>query len=259
VIGSEGTLAILTAVTLALAGLPAASRRWAFSFPDDAAAAAVIAELYRYGVDVAAAEFLDRATVRAVNRLRGLRLAESPALLLEAHGSEAALRDTAPLVESIAAEHAARPLGLPPEMDPWSEVRHHATRAVAALEPAAGVVRADLAVPISALPELVREASALGRRLGRGVFVFGHAGTGILHVLIPAPSGGEDWEAAEAAKSDLVEVALGLGGAVSGEHGMGLGNRPYARRALGPALDLMKEIKAVFDPAGILNPGKIWE
>lgn len=259
VIGSEGTLAILTTITLALAGLPAGTRRWAFSFADEEAAAATIADLYRYGVDLAAAELLDRGTVAAVSRFRGLRLAELPALFLEAHGSDTCLGDTASVVESLAAGRAARPLDLPPGADPWSEVREHATRAVAALDPAAGIVRADLAVPISALPDLVREASAAGRRHGREVFVFGHAGIGILHVLVPARPGGPAWAAAEAAKDDLIAAVLGFGGAVSGEHGMGLGNRRYARQALGPAVDLMKGIKAVFDPGGILNPGKIWE
>ncbi len=259
VIGCEGTLAILTEITLALAGLPAGQRRWAYAFPDDRAAARVIADLFRYGVDLAAAEFLDRSTVAAVNRLRGFDLTEAPTLLLEAHGGDAVLAEIAPAVESIAAERGARPLRLPEEHDPWMEVRHYATRAVAALDPEAGIVRADLAVPISALPDLVEAGGRARERHGRQVFLFGHAGTGILHALIPAPASSPAWPAAEAAKDDLVESALALGGAVSGEHGMGLGNRRYAARALGPALDLMKGIKAVFDPKGILNPGKIWE
>jgi len=115
-------------------------------------------------------------------------------------------------------------------------------------------------VPLSALPDLVRAASAAAERQGLRVFVFGHAGVGILHVLIPARRDiAAEWRSAEAAKDEIVEGAVRLGGAVSGEHGMGLGNRRYAQRAHGPALQLMKEIKAVFDPKGILNPGKIWE
>lgn len=260
VIGSEGTLALMTEITLALAGLPAGRRRWAYAFDDDRGAATTIADLFRYGVDLAAAEFLDRSTMAAVNRLRGLSLEEAPTLLLEAHGSAAVLDEAASQVESVAAEHGARRLSLPPQMDPWGEVRHYATRAVAALDPEADIVRADLATPISALPEIVRQARTTGVRHGCRVYLFGHAGTGIIHLLVPARKArAREWAAAEAARDEMIEVALGLGGAVSGEHGMGLGNRRYAARALGPALDLMKGVKAVFDPAGILNPGKIWE
>ncbi len=260
VIGSEGTLAILTEITLALAGLPAGSRRWAFDCPADSAAAAAVADLLRYGIDLAAAEFLDRRTVAAINRFRDLRLTEAPTLFIEAHGSDATLDETGPQVESIAAEHGARPLVLAAGQDPWSEVRHYATRAIAALDPQVGIVRADLAVPISALPELVDAATAAGEQHGREVFLFGHVGIGILHALIPARREvADEWDAAEVAKSRLIDAALGLGGAVSGEHGMGLGNRSYAARQHGPALEVMKGVKAVFDPKGILNPGKIWE
>ena len=260
IIGSEGTLAIVTEITLALAGLPASSRRSAFAFADDRAAAATIADLLRYGIDLAAAEFLDRGTVAAINRFRNLALTEAPTLFLEVHGSEAILAETTPLIESVAEEHGGRPLALAPGQDPWAEVRHYASRAIQALDPAGEVVRADLAVPISGLPDLVDAGAAVSAQHGRSAFLFGHAGIGILHVLIPArresPS---EWAAAEAAKDELIDTALRLRGAVSGEHGMGFGNRQYAARALGPAVEFMKGIKLVFDPKGILNPGKIWE
>jgi D-lactate dehydrogenase (cytochrome) len=260
VIGSEGTLAILTEITLALAPLPAGSHRWAFAFADDTTAAATIADLFRYGVDVAAAEFLDRSTVAAVNGFRGLSLEEAPTLLIEAHGSEAVLAETARTVDAIAKERRARPLSLPAGQDPWRDVRHYATRAIEALDSEAATVRADLAVPISALPRLVESCAAVGAKHGRRVFLFGHAGIGILHVLIPARrEAAADWAAAETAKDELVAAAIELGGTVSGEHGMGSGNRKYAENALGPALGLMKAVKAVFDPKGILNPGKIWD
>lgn len=260
VIGSEGTLAILTEITLALAPLPAGSRRWAFAFADDTTAASMIADLFRYGVDVAAAEFLDRSTIKAVNGFRGLSLEEAPTLLIEAHGSEAVLAEMTRTVTTIAKERQARSLSLPAERDPWRDVRHYATRAIEALDPESATVRADLAVPISALPSLVESCAVAGAKHGRRVFLFGHAGIGILHVLIPArPDVSADWIAAESAKDELVSAAIELGGTVSGEHGMGSGNRKYAARALGPALDLMKAVKGVFDPKGILNPGKIWE
>jgi len=257
--GSEGTLGIVTEATLAVAGLPAARRSWSFAFPDDRAATGTIADLLRYGVDVAAAEFLDRSTVAAVNRFRSLELEESPTLLLEVHGAGAVLGEAAPVVEAFADEHGGRVLVLPASCDPWREIRHYTTRAIQALDPQAGVVRADLAVPISALPDLVATCAAVGKRRDCRVYLFGHAGIGILHVLVPARPETRCWGAALAAKDDLVRTVIELGGAVSGEHGMGVGNRRYAVRALGPALDLMKGLKAVFDPRGILNPRKIWE
>jgi D-lactate dehydrogenase (cytochrome) len=258
VVGSEGTLAIVTEITLALAGLPAGFRRWGFCFTEDRAAARTIADLLRFGVDLAAGEFLDRATVRAINLYRSLALEEAPTLLLEAHGHEATLREVAPAVEGVAADHGGVPLALGADRDPWQEVRHYATRAVQALDPVSGIVRADLAVPLSALPSLVDAAAAAGVRRGRPVYVFGHAAIGILHLLIPARCDAVEWAAAHAARDDMIEAALACGGAVSGEHGMGLGNRAWAERSLGPAVDLMRGIKAVFDPRGILNPGKIW-
>jgi len=258
VIGSEGTLGIVTEITLALAGLPAAQRRWAFAFPDDRSAASTIADLLRYGVDLAAAEFLDRPTVAAINRFRHLSLEEDPTLLLEAHGNALALQEAGPVVTAIANEHSARELVLGSGLDPWKEVRHYATRSVQALEPGSGTVRADLAVPISALPALVDACAAAARRHGRAAFVFGHAGIGILHLLVLARPDSAEWAAAQSIKDEMIEHVVGLGGAVSGEHGMGLGNRDYAARAFGPALELMRQVKAVFDPAGVLNPGKIW-
>jgi D-lactate dehydrogenase (cytochrome) len=195
-----------------------------------------------------------------VNGFRGLSLEEAPTLLIEAHGSEAVLAETTQTVDAIAKEHQGQPLVLADGQDPWRDVRHHTTRAIEALDPESATVRADLAVPISALPHLVERCTAAGAKHGRRVFLFGHAGIGILHVLIPARrEATTDWAAAEAAKDELVQAAIDLGGAVSGEHGMGSGNRKYAASALGPALGLMKAVKAVFDPQGILNPGKIWE
>ena len=117
-------------------------------------------------------------------------------------------------------------------------------------------VRSDVAIPIGALPELVAAAQAIAASQGVLAHVFGHAGIGILHVLILADPA--ERPRAAAARVALLERTLALGGAVSGEHGMGLGNRDFAVRALGPALDVMRQIKSVFDPHGILNPGKIW-
>src|SRR5437762_6892613 len=152
-VGSEGTLAIATELTLALAGLPAARRHGGFGFPDARAAARATADLIRFGIDVAAVEFLDERTVRALNRLGGFGLAETPCLLVEVHGSEAGVGEAWPAAEEVLADAGGSPLVVPGG-NPWA-IREQVTRAVEALSPGAATVRADLAIPIGALPELV--------------------------------------------------------------------------------------------------------
>jgi D-lactate dehydrogenase (cytochrome) len=250
-IGSEGTLAIATEITLALAGLPVGRRRGGFRFDEPVAAARATAVL-RYGLDVAAIEFLDAPTIAALNRFGSFGLEESPCLLLEVHGSDAVLAETWRSVEELMAGEGGAPLALD---DPWS-IRERATRAIEAQRPGAITVRADVAIPIGALPTLVAASQAIAATHGVVAHVFGHAGIGILHVLVLADPAEE--LRAGAARRALLERTLELGGAVSGEHGMGLGNRDFAARALGPALGVMQQIKRVFDPDGILNPGKIW-
>jgi len=252
VVGSEGTLGIMTELTLALAGLPVARRRGGFVFPDAVAAARATADAIAQGLDLAAIEFLDAATVAALNRFRGVGLAEAPILLIEVHGSAAGVDETWRSVEEVARTPRGASIAL---ADPWA-IREHATRAVEAGRPGAATVRADLAIPIGALPALVSACERIARERNLVVHCFGHAGIGILHALVLA----DDMEraAADAARDALVEVALGLGGSCSGEHGMGLGNRRYASREHGAALPLMQGVKALFDPHGILNPGKMW-
>ena len=117
-------------------------------------------------------------------------------------------------------------------------------------------MRADLAIPIGALPALVDACALESAARGMDVHLFGHAGIGILHALVLADAA--ERPQAERVREALVAHALALGGACSGEHGMGLGNRRFAAREHGEALALMRGVKALFDPEGVLNPGKIW-
>src|SRR5437773_724383 len=250
VVGSEGTLAIVTELTLALAGLPQARRQGGFRFPDASAAARATAELIRFGVDVAAVEFLDGRTVAALNCFGQFGLAETPTLLIEVHGSEAGVAGVWAAAEDVLRGAGGEPLALPGGRDAWS-IREHATRSIAALRPDAATVRADLAIPIGALPRLVARCEAVAAERGLTVHLFGHAGIGILHALVLADAA--ERAAADAGRDVLVEEALALGGSCSGEHGMGLGNRRYAAREHGVALALMRGVKQLFDPNGILN------
>lgn len=254
-VGSEGTLAIATELTLALAGLPAARRQGAFRFADAPAAARATAEIIRFGVDVAAIEFLDTRTVAALERFGGFGLTAVPTLLVEVHGSVAGVAEAWQAAADALRDAGGEVVVLADGRDAWS-IREQATRAVTAGRPDAAVVRADVAIPIGALPALVERCEALAAERGLAVHLFGHAGIGILHALVLADA--SERPTAEAARDALVEHALTLGGSCSGEHGMGLGNRGYAAREHGPALALMRGVKALFDPHGILNPGKMW-
>jgi D-lactate dehydrogenase (cytochrome) len=171
------------------------------------------------------------------------------------HGSEAGVAEAWQAAEDVVRGAGGVPLALPQGRDAWT-IREHATRAIAALRPAAATVRADLAIPIGALPTLVARAAAIARERALAIHLFGHAGIGILHALVLADDA--ERPAAEAARDALVDAALALGGSCSGEHGMGLGNRRYAAREHGSAVRLMQGVKALFDPRSILNPGKIW-
>jgi D-lactate dehydrogenase (cytochrome) len=184
-VGSEGTLAIATEVTLALAGLPAARRQGGFTFPSAPAAATAIADVVRGGIDVAAIEFLDARTIAALERFGRFGLAERPSLLVEVHGSVATVAEEWRAAEELLAGAGGEAIALPSGHDAWG-IREHATRAIAALRPGAATVRADVAIPIGALPTLVARCEALAAERGLAVHLFGHAAIGILHALILA-------------------------------------------------------------------------
>jgi len=254
-VGSEGTLAIATELTLALAGLPAARRQGAFRFPTASAAARATAEIIRFGVDVAAIEFLDDRTIAALERFGNFGLVAAPTLLVEVHGSAAGADEAWQSATEVMRGGGGEEIVLPGGRDAWT-IREQATRAIGAARPDAAVVRADVAIPIGALPALVERCEALAAEHDLGIHLFGHAGIGILHALVLADPA--ERAAADAAREALVAHALALGGSCSGEHGMGLGNRGWAAREHGAALPLMQGVKALFDPHGILNPGKMW-
>jgi D-lactate dehydrogenase (cytochrome) len=256
-VGSEGTLGIATEITLALAPLPSARRRLAVRFTSERDAAAAIALMMRYGVALAAVEFMDRRCVAAVNRLLGTQVDEIPLILIELHAAEILLGEQEETVRTLCAEHGGSPLADAGEA--WS-LRHQVTRAIQAAQPEAQIVRTDLAFPVSCLPEVVERAYDLARARQAVVHTFGHAGLGILHVLVLAQRRDTAaWDNAGALKDELIAYVLTLGGSISGEHGLGLGNRKYAALEHGTTLPLMRAIKDAFDPHGILNPGKLWE
>lgn len=257
-VGSEGTLGIATELTLSLVGLPQGRQQGAFTFPSEKAAVTAIASMMRYGVDLAAVEFLDQRSIAALNRFQDFGLTERPSLFLEVHGSESAVEEVFDTAQSLCEEQRGERIVLPGGRNPW-EIRHFTTRAVQALKPHAKTIRTDMGFPVSRLPEVVDQSYAIAERHGTVLHTFGHAGLGILHALLREdPADEQRWASANRAKDEIVAFVLSIGGTASGEHGIGLGSQKYVAQEHGAALELMKGIKHVFDPKGILNPGKIW-
>ena len=257
--GSEGTLAVITAVTLKLAGIPEDRLQSAYKFPSEVAAAAAVSEMRRYGLDIAAIEFLDRRLVQALNQLKGYGIEEVPCLFLEFHGPRPVLDSNSETAASICIESGGQPLTLAEGQRPW-EIRHWATDAVKHFRPGCSIIRNDVAFPISRLPEMVEFCHAQGDANHIVIFTFGHVGLGLLHALMLADRNKPDeWNCAHEVNSRIIRKAIEFGGTVSGEHGIGLGHKDLFGVEHGQSVDLMRGIKNQFDPHRILNPGKIFD
>jgi D-lactate dehydrogenase (cytochrome) len=257
--GSEGTLAVITSIVLRLAGLPEGRRQSAFQFGCDVDAARAVSEMRRYGLDIAAIEFLDQRLTVALNKLKGYGLNETPMLFLEFHGPEAVLNSNEELAAGICQELGAKPIILAEGQTPW-EVRHWATDAIKHFKPGYSIVRNDVAFPISKLPDMVEYCHRLGDEYGITLFTFGHVGMGLLHALMLARKDNpEEWDTAHRISNKIIEQTIAIDGTVSGEHGIGLGHKDLFMLEHGRAVYLMRQIKRQFDPQGILNPGKIFD
>jgi D-lactate dehydrogenase (cytochrome) len=255
-VGAEGTLGIVTEVTLGLCPVPEARQRAAWAFDDLGTACACVADLLLGIPDLAAVEVVDRGTVDLLRA--GADGAGAPAgdlLLIEVHGRASECAAAIQAACDIASTFGARPVD--GATDPW-ELRHRLTRAVRESAAPSGVVRTDAAVPLPRLAAFVAATQERAAARGRRLHVFGHAGLGILHFLAPLAGAGA-WPLDEARdwKVALCVEATRQGGVVSGEHGVGLGNREAYLATAGATLPYLRALKSVFDPAGILNPGKI--
>jgi D-lactate dehydrogenase (cytochrome) len=259
IVGSEGTLAVVTSIILKLSGLPEDRLQTAYKFPDELSAAKAVSEMRRYGLDIAAIEFLDRRLMEALNRLKSYGLQEVPALFLEFHGPRPVLESNSELAGEVCSELGGEPLELSDGQRPW-EMRHWATDAIKHRKPGFTIMRNDVAFPISKLPEMVEFCHKLGDEHDLMIFTFGHVGQGLLHALILADRDNpEHWKLALGVNNQIITKTLELGGTISGEHGIGLGHKDLFQREHGASVELMRKIKRQFDPHGILNPGKIFD
>jgi D-lactate dehydrogenase (cytochrome) len=261
-VGSEGTLGIITEVTLKLYPQPEAISAATCSFPSvDAAVQTTIATI-QLGVPIARCELLDALTVQAVNQRDRLGLPELPLLLFEFHGSPASVEEQAKTVQEIAAEHGGQGFQWatqPEDRTRLWEARHNAYFACLQLKPGCRSFTTDVCVPISRLADCINETIADLEASFLPAPILGHVGDGNFHCAILANADDpREVEEAERLNTRIVERALAMDGTCTGEHGVGLHKMNFLRVEHGDdALDLMVRLKRAFDPLNILNPGKI--
>ncbi len=262
-VGSEGTLAIITEVTVRLHPLPEAMSAAVCHFADVDAAVRTASLVIQSGIPIARCELLDARAVRAVNRHSKLALRESPLLLMEFHGSSGAVREQAEAVQQIAAEFGGGGFEwatAPEDRTRLWQARHMAYFAMLQLRPGSRSVTTDVCVPISRLAECIDRTREDLERSALETAIIGHVGDGNFHVLILVdPTDHDERQRAEAANDRLTERALEMDGTCTGEHGIGLHKMRFLERERDPeALELMRALKRAWDPGNILNPGKIF-
>jgi D-lactate dehydrogenase (cytochrome) len=261
-VGAEGTLGVITELTLKLSGIPEAISGGTCPFPSVEACCNTAIHTIQSGIPIARIELLDALQVRAVNMHSKLGLPESPMLFLEFHGTEASVAEQSERFGEIAAEFGGGPFTWttrPEERTRLWEARHHAAMSNMALRPGASMVATDVCVPISRLAECVAETQADIERSGILAPIVGHIGDGNFHLtLLIDMADADEVKRAKALNERLVERALAMDGTCTGEHGVGQGKMKYLEREHGlAALAVMSAIKRALDPQDIMNPGKI--
>lgn len=260
-IGAEGTLGIITELTLRLQGIPEAITSARCSFPSVDAACQAVMMTIQYGIPVARIELLDEMSVRAANAFSGLSLPETPLLLLEFHGSDSGAAEQAETFGQIAEEFGGTDFATTStteERNKLWQARHDMYWASLQLRPGARGISTDVCVPISRLADCVTEAQSKAAELGLLAPIVGHVGDGNFHTLLLIDMENPD-EVNKAGEfvGWLNDLAISMEGTCTGEHGIGQGKRPYLVKELGAATQIMSAIKAALDPDNIMNPGKI--
>lgn len=260
-VGSEGTLGVITEATLRLTPIAEYMSAAVASFPSVEAAVETVVAIRGSGLDPAALEFIDAENARMLSAAEGVDLGDSPALFMEFHAPhEATLEMGLKMIREICEEMGAtrfRATTDAAERRRLWYARHHMFEIAVRTHPGKRFVLMDVAVPISAYPELIAYArESLDRNHAQG-FMIGHAGDGNIHIGLPFDTK-EGYDRAQVVNGEVVKKAIALGGTATGEHGVGIGKAPYMADEHGPALDVMRAIKQALDPNGILNPGKIF-
>ncbi len=262
-VGSEGTLGVITEITLKLYPLPEAVSAAVCFFPSIEAAVKTTIQIIQMGIPIARVELLDGRTVGMVNAHSKLSLREEPMLLMEFHGSPAGVREQAEAVQAIAQDEGGQAFEwatTPEERTRLWTARHNAYFAGIQSRPGCRSISTDTCVPISRLADCLLESVAEADASGLTYFLVGHVGDGNFHFgYLIDPDSAEERALAERLNSALVSRALAMGGTCTGEHGIGLHKMDFLLSETGAgAVDLMRAIKRALDPKNILNPGKIF-
>jgi len=262
-VGSEGTLGVITEVTVKLYPLPEAISAAICSFPSIEAAVRSTIQIIQLGIPIARVELIDGNTVRMVNRHSKLQLKEEPLLLMEFHGSPASVKEQAELVQEIATGFGGTAFEwatTPEERTRLWTARHNAYFAAIQSKPGCRAISTDTCVPISRLADCLLDSVAEADASGIPYFLVGHVGDGNFHFgYLIDPDKPEERELAEKLNHSLVMRALRLEGTCTGEHGVGLHKMDFLVSETGAgAVEMMRTIKRALDPKNIMNPGKIF-
>ena len=263
-VGSEGTLGVVTEVTLRLIGLPAEFMAAIAQFNPIREATDTVIQIMRSGLSPAALEFLDAPTVQVVNQFKKLSLEERPTLFIEFHGASAAgLREELEMVKEICGENRSfrfdAGIGREERNRLW-EARYGVRESIKVNNLGFYPLVIDTAVPISKYSDMVEWGQKIVEGKGLKGYAFGHAGSGNLHMeILGIPEEKAQWQKVREAEEEIVHFALECGGTATGEHGIGIGKKKFMKKEHGESLTLMKQIKKLLDPNGIMNPGKIFD
>jgi D-lactate dehydrogenase (cytochrome) len=261
-VGSEGTLGIITEVTVRLYPQPEAISAAVCSFPTAGDAVNAVIRTIQMGVPVARVEFLDENSVRSINAHDKLTLPEKPLLLFEFHGSEHGVQEQAEVVQEIAADYHAIGFEWATRTEDRSRLwaaRHNAYFAMLQMRPGGRSISTDCCVPISRLAECILDTKADCEKNDMIYSIIGHVGDGNFHVLMMVdPHDPADVAKAEAVNARMVARALSMDGTCTGEHGVGMHKMDFLVQEHGEeAIETMRVLKHAFDPKNIMNPGKI--
>jgi D-lactate dehydrogenase (cytochrome) len=261
-VGSEGTLGIITEVTVKLYAVQEAMSAAVCAFDSVDGCTKTVIQTIQAGVPVARSEILCEKTMDAINKYKKTSYRVAPTLFFEFHGSKASVKEQAETVQEIAKENGGKDFiwaTRPEERTQLWDARHHAYFAALQIRPGSRAVSTDVCVPISRLAECVHETMEDVKDYIAPVPLLGHVGDGNFHLMfLVDPGKPEETELAKAFNKRLVARALRMEGTCTGEHGVGMGKQASLRAELGDdVMDVMRDIKKLFDPENLMNPGKV--
>lgn len=261
-VGSEGTLGVITELQLRVQPLPEAVASAVCAFEDVAGAVSAVVEVLQAGIPVARSELMDEQAIGAVNRAAGLGLAEKPTIFFEFQGTPKAVEEHAALAGEIAAENGGGAFAWSTERekrDALWEARHKAYYSIKLLRPGCQGWPTDVAVPVSRLAECIVATREDVEANGLFAPVLGHVGDGNFHaIFVLDREDGDEVRRIKDVQERMIARALEMGGTCTGEHGIGFGKAAALRQEHGEGVEVMRAIKAALDPRGLMNPGKIF-